>query len=353
VNDQELLDRALKIGLIIVIGIAIFWTLFPFLAPIAFAVVLASSSWQLFQWVLKFFKSPTPAAGAVTLLYLLVLALPLIIVLPNLSGQIRNVIESVQELRTTGKFSEAPQFIKDLPLVGPLLTSRWRRIARADGEILSQAQPYLEKGGSLLLGLGASLGSVLFDLVVALLFTFIFLRDGKFLGGLIKIGAEKIAGSEALKLVDLSEKTLKAVFYGVLGSSFFQAIAAYIGFKIAGISSAALLSLLVFFFGLLPIGPVLVWLPVVLYFFATGDALWGLFIFLWGALIVGSVDNIAKPLLIGKDCGLSFALIVIGVTGGAMQFGFLGIFLGPTFLALGYRILFNWLDNRSEIIQRV
>ena len=72
---------------------------------------------------------------------------------------------------------------------------------------------------------------------------------------------------------------------------------------------------------------------------ATG---WGIFVLLWGFLVVSSVDNVLKPILISRGSDLPFVLVLIGVLGGAVAFGFIGVFLGPVLLAVGYTLLKEW-----------
>jgi predicted PurR-regulated permease PerM len=103
-----------------------------------------------------------------------------------------------------------------------------------------------------------------------------------------------------------------------------------------------LLSLLTFFFSVIPvIGTGLVWLPAALWLFHQGSNGWGVFMIIWG-LGVGNVDNFVKPWLISQGSDMPFILIFFGVIGGAITFGFIGVFLGPTLLAVGWRLLEEW-----------
>jgi predicted PurR-regulated permease PerM len=74
---------------------------------------------------------------------------------------------------------------------------------------------------------------------------------------------------------------------------------------------------------------------------------------LWGVLVVGMADNILKPLLIGHGSNLSFLLIMLGVLGGAMSFGLLGVFIGPTFIAVGFALLQDWVSNKTPRVPLV
>jgi predicted PurR-regulated permease PerM len=91
------------------------------------------------------------------------------------------------------------------------------------------------------------------------------------------------------------------------------------------------------------VGPPLVWIPAGLYLiFAQGETAWGIFLLLWGLLVVSSVDNVLKPMIISHGSDLPFILVMLGVFGGVIAFGFIGVFLGPVLLALGFALVKEW-----------
>jgi predicted PurR-regulated permease PerM len=93
---------------------------------------------------------------------------------------------------------------------------------------------------------------------------------------------------------------------------------------------------------LIPIGPPLIWIPAAIWLFARGETGWAVFIALWGFLVVSGVDNVLKPYFISKGSHMPFILVFLGVLGGVMAFGILGIFLGPTLLAIAYALFQEW-----------
>jgi predicted PurR-regulated permease PerM len=119
-----------------------------------------------------------------------------------------------------------------------------------------------------------------------------------------------------------------------------------LGFWIAGVPGAVLLSVLTFFFAVVPFGPPLIWLPASLWLFAQHKPGLGLFMLLWGFLGISSVDNFLRPYLISQGSKMPFALIFCGVIGGALAFGLVGVFLGPTLLAVAFRLVEEWSSNR-------
>jgi predicted PurR-regulated permease PerM len=139
------------------------------------------------------------------------------------------------------------------------------------------------------------------------------------------------------------------VVYGILGTALAQGVLAGIGFLIARVPGAIVLALLTFFLSVIPVGPPLIWIPVAIWLFAKVSIAWGVFMVIWG-LIISSADNVVKPWLISKGSTMPFVLILFGVIGGAMSFGLVGVFLGPTLLAVGYNVVLEWLVTTPKIV---
>jgi predicted PurR-regulated permease PerM len=125
------------------------------------------------------------------------------------------------------------------------------------------------------------------------------------------------------------------------GPALVQGVMAGLGFLVAGVPGAGVLAMLVFFLSVIPGGPPLVLLPAAFWLFHQGSTGWGIFMLIWG-IIVSTVDNFVKPWLISQGSDMPFILIFFGVVGGALAFGFIGVFIGPTLLAVGYRLVEEW-----------
>jgi predicted PurR-regulated permease PerM len=107
-----------------------------------------------------------------------------------------------------------------------------------------------------------------------------------------------------------------------------------------------LLGLATFFMSVTPVGPPLIWGPAAIWLFYQGSTGWAIFLVLWGVLLIGLIDNFLKPMLISRGSSLPFILVFLGVLGGVVAFGFIGVFLGPTLLAVGYRVITEWTDGK-------
>jgi predicted PurR-regulated permease PerM len=144
--------------------------------------------------------------------------------------------------------------------------------------------------------------------------------------------------------------TVRGVVYGIIGTAVAQGILAGLGFGLAGVPAAALLGVLTFFLSAVPVGPPMVWIPATIWLFSQGKNGWGLFLLIWGMFVVSGIDNIIKPYLISHGSKIPFVIVFLGVIGGAMAFGLVGVFLGPTLLAVAYRVIEEW-SSVSALLQ--
>src|SRR5690606_19678467 len=144
-------------------------------------------------------------------------------------------------------------------------------------------------------------------------------RDGVTAAERFTLATERLAGDEARRLIDLAGRTVRGVVYGILGTALAQSVVAGVGFVIAGIPRAGLLTLLTFFLSIVPVGPPLVWIPAAIWLYLNESIGWAVFMVAWG-IMVSSVDNVIKPMIISKGSDIPFILILLGVLGGALAF---------------------------------
>jgi len=198
-----------------------------------------------------------------------------------------------------------------------------------------------------LLQTGLKLGAGLIKLVLSLLITFFLLRNGPSVAEKAGSIIERIGGQRGTLLLKLASDTVRGVVYGILGTALVQGVMAGVGFVISGVPGAALLAFLIFFLSVIPMGPPLVMFPAAFWLFHQGSTGWGVFMLIWGVL-VSTIDNFVKPWLISQGSDMPLLLILFGVLGGAIAFGFIGVFIGPTLLAVGYRLVQEWSVATSK-----
>jgi predicted PurR-regulated permease PerM len=178
---------------------------------------------------------------------------------------------------------------------------------------------------------------------------FFFFRDGAKLGDRALAIAKRLAGERGDHLLrEVAGGTIRGVVYGILGTAMAQGLVAWVGFSIAGVPAAVLLGLMTFIISVIPMGPPLIWIPASIWVFQNGSVGEGIFMLLWGALGISSIDNFIRPLIISQGNKMPFVLIFMGVLGGGLAFGLIGIFLGPTLLAVTFRLGEEWLAYRKQ-----
>lgn len=340
-----------RTALVAFLIVGCFLVLRPFMAAILFAAILCVFTWPYYQrlW-LKLGKRDTLAALTMTLLLLIALIVPMTYIAANLADSVTSVFEQLRSALEHPQPSVA-KWIRDLPLVGDQINDMWLRIASSHEELMRLIRQFYEPlrkfglQGMQLVGIG------LLQLLLVVFAAFFFYRDGvQFTDGLVLI-ARKLGGELGLEMLEISSNTVKAVMLGIFGTAVIQALVALIGFLIAGAPAPMLLAAATFFLSLLPIGPPLVWGGVALWLYNQGAHGWAIFLALYGLFAISSVDNVVKPMLISHSANLPMLLIVPGVLGGAIAFGFVGIFLGPTLLALGLALTQHWISKRTGIAE--
>jgi predicted PurR-regulated permease PerM len=315
--------------------------LWPFVTALLWATVLSFTIFPLYSRLLKLLRGKrTLAASLVSLGMVLVLLLPLAIVGFTLGENVAELKTATRSLLDAGP-PAAPAWISKIPLVGTAASNSWNAFAKDTAKLTEKAKDLIEPVGSWMLRSGLKIGFGLAQLALSILLTFFFLRNGPDLAGTLVSAIDRIGGERGLHLLQVAGNTVRGVVYGILGTALVQAVMAGIGLVIAGVPGAALLSLLTFFLSVVPFGPPLILMPSALWLFHQGSTGWAIFMVIWG-LGVSTVDNFVKPWLISQGSDMPFILIMFGILGGAVAFGFIGVFIGPTLLALGQRIIREW-----------
>jgi len=320
--------------------------LWPFVSALLWAVVLSFSTWPIYRRVLKGFGGRrTLAAAAMTLAMIVVILGPFVIIGTALAGSVKELASLVRHSLEAG-LPPPPAWLSKVPLVGEQAVAHWQSLAADNAKLLHEAQRFIQPVTSWLLKIALALGAGLLELALSIFVAFFLFRDGLSAARRLVTGAQRIGGERGRRLLTVAGNTVRGVVYGILGTALVQAIVAGIGFVIAGVPGAALLALLTFFLSVVPLGPLLLWLPAAIWLFNQGSTGMGIFMLIWG-VGVSSIDHVVRPWLISQGSDLPFILIFLGVFGGALVFGFIGVFLGPTLLAVGFRVLEEWFSARE------
>lgn len=402
-NRRFLRTEPLLGGLaLLLLLVGCFHVLRPFMTALLWAMILAYTLSPMQRMFTRWFRgSGTLAACFVTLTVTVILAGPVVVIGVSLAQDGKDLA-----LATRNWFMDAPErppaWLSQAPVVGDEIDGYWRGFAEdrkrwmdqldkqvksppprpkivvetesglmvqeppavAETEPAQVGQEEEEKDDSShlvallarflawardwLIAAGLAVGQGVTQVLVSAFLAFFLLRDSPQLSERLGVAVERLAGDRGRHLVKVAGNTVSGVIYGILGTAIVQALVAGLGFWIAGVPGAVLLAVLTFFFAVLPFGPPLIWLPAALWLFAQDRPGYGLFMLLWGLLGISSVDNVLRPYLISQGSKMPFALIFCGVIGGALAFGLVGVFLGPTLLAVAFRLIDEWsATNKS------
>ncbi len=380
--------------------IGCFFVLKPFIAALMWAIILAYSLHPLQRrFTLWFRGSRTLAACFVTLTLTVLLAGPIVLVGFSIAQDGKDLADATRKWFLAAP-EKAPDWVADAPLVGTQLAGYWgtisedrnRWIEQLEKEVKTPPRPRIvvENGDELtvrdapplrdiesdaeglaekktesehlvtllgkflvwaksgLIAVGLVVWAGVTQVVLSAFLAFFLLRDAEVLSERLANAVERLAGERGQHLIHVAGGTVRGVIYGILGTAIAQALVAGLGFWIAGVPGAVLLSVLTFFFAVIPFGPPLIWLPATLWLWAQGKPGMAIFMLLWGALGISSVDNFLRPYLISQNSKMPFVLIFCGVIGGALAFGLVGVFMGPTMLAVAFRLIEEWSAQRSR-----
>jgi predicted PurR-regulated permease PerM len=335
------LERNLARAILFLLLFGCLLVLWPFVSALLWASVLSFSLWPLYQRVVKWLKGrATLAAALVSVAMILIIILPFGIVTFKLADNVSELKAATEKWLAAG-LPAPPSWLAKVPLVGSSATEHWKALSADSSKLAEEAKRFVEPVAAWLLKAGLKLGAGLLQLVLSILITFFFLRNGPTIAASLTRGIARIAGEPGTRLLVLASGTVRGVVYGILGTALVQALMAGFGFLIAGVPGAALLAMLTFFLSVVPGGPPLIMFPAAFWLFHQDSTGWGVFMLIWG-VVVSTIDNFVKPWLISQGSDMPLILILFGVLGGAVAFGFIGVFIGPTLLAVGYRVVTEW-----------
>jgi predicted PurR-regulated permease PerM len=331
-----------QVAAILILVAGCFLVLRPFLTATLLAAVLCITTWPLYLGLLRKLKGRKSIAALImTLSLVIVIILPLALIAYNLADNVTDFYNGIQLAIESGP-PAPPDWLKDVPIAGERIDTYWHLITTSKAEMDALILSLLEPTKNFLLAGGIMLGQGVLEMSLATFVSFFLFRDGEALVRIINEAMDSLVGINTSNVLGTIKNTVRGVMFGLLGTALAQGFVAAIGFAIAGVPGALMLGAATSLLSLIPVGPPLIWGGAAIWLFNQGSAGWGVFMLLWGLFLISTVDNVVKPLLISRGSNLPFVLVLFGVMGGVIAFGFVGIFIGPTLLAVGYSLAQEW-----------
>lgn len=345
--QSSITETAIRLGVLALLLIWCFQILQPFILPVLWGIIIAVALHPIYYKLVNILGGRhNIAAVLITIVFLALLLAPTIMLTKLL---VDNVVTLAHEVRSEQlAIPLPPDSVKEWPLVGEPVSRIWTLAATNIVEVLKLVQPQLKALGGWLLELAASTGIGMLMFVLAVVISGVMLAHSASSYQLVHGIARRLAGERGNALADLAENTIRSVTRGVLGVAVIQALLAGLGFMLAGVPGAGIWALLCLILATVQIGVGPIVIPTIIYVFATGDTVTAVVFLIWNVFIM-VLDNILKPLLLGRGVDVPMLVIFMGAIGGLLLLGIVGLFLGAVVLALGYKLFQGWLDMKSPL----
>ena len=332
---------------VVLLGAWIVWCLqivLPFVVPILWGAIIATAVSPL---VVRLFPK-RPVIGAVAFG---VLGFALIIVPSWLFlGSITDFAMRVGEQWSAGKLKLPPPrpAVADWPLIGKRLFALWNDAINAPASVVEAHLPQIREAGRWLMKSLGSLSVGVLESLFAVVLAAAFLAKLDATERALLPVAERIAPSRGRVLLDLARETVRSVAKGVLGIAILQAVLAWLGMWFVGVPAPGAWALLVLIVAVAQLPSILILGPVTVYVFTDAGTSTGIGFLVW-SVFVGLIDNVVKPLVLGRGSRVPTLVIVIGAIGGMIASGIIGLFVGAVVLAVGYELFTAWVRGQEPV----
>lgn len=315
----------------------------PFINPILWAGIFAIALYPLHQRLKKLLNGR--AALASTILTILVLA---IFILPAVMFTIRTASEAKGVLADyrSGKIHIQPpgENVKTWPVVGNQVYNTWSQASADLNAYISNNPDQVRKISTKGVDLIKSTGKGLLLLTVAIIISGVLLCYSTQVGNFTRKFTNHLLGSSKVDMATMATITVRNVVKGILGVAVIQSFLAGAGMVVGGVPYAGIWALLCLLLAIVQIGTLPVAIGVIIYIWSNGTTTTAIILTIW-MLLVGLLDNVLKPLVMGKGAPVPMLVIFLGAVGGFIFSGFIGMFTGAVILSLGYKLFDMWLKG--------
>lgn len=333
-----------------VLALLLYWSFVlvqPFISIFIWSAVLAVALYPIFEWIsFRLGGRRRLAAALTTILSLLVIIGPATWLAMGLVDSVRMISERLDPSMLA--VPAPPGSVKSWPLIGESIYQFWELASTNLSGAFAAIVPQLKPLGGRLLRVGADTGLGILKFLLAVIVAGFLFSPAPALDGAIKRFSRRLNPLRGEELVDQAVATIRAVSRGVIGISVLQALLAGIGLMAAGIPQASLIAFAVMILGIIQIGPTIIIVPVIIWSWMTMETAPAL-LFTAYMVPVNLLDNLLRPLVMGRGLKTPILVILIGVIGGTLAYGITGLFLGPIVLAVIWELMVAWIrDHETE-----
>lgn len=340
---QDVTSITLKVLFIVGLLAASFWIMQPFLLAIIWAMTLVVATWPIMSSLQRYLGNRRVLAVLVmTLALLLILLVPFWLAISTVLTHLDRIGELAQTFLSL-RVPPAPDWLSGLPVIGPPAAQAWQKLTNAGvQELAPKLTPYAGALTQWFASVAGSLGGMFVHFLLTTLIAAIMYMTGERAAATVRLFGYRLGGERGVLAVNLAGRAIRSVALGIVVTAVAQTTVSGIGLALVGMPYAALLTALILVTCLIQIGPGLVLIPAVIWFYYSGDVVWAT-VLLAFTIVATTIDQFIRPFLIRRGGGLPLLLVIAGVIGGLITFGLLGMFIGPTVLAVAYTLLDAWM----------
>jgi predicted PurR-regulated permease PerM len=339
---------AARVGGALALLAATLYVMRPFLVPIVWAGILAYVTWPLFRAVRRHTKRPRLSAGLFTGAVALGVGIPVAWVLVALATEATHLIGLAREWLDAG--APFPEWVMTRPWLAERATEIRDNAIVEPTAVLQYVTRYASQVSGRLVEVAGGLASNVFKFTITVLALFFFYLDGERLGA--HAGRlTKIVFPSAPQVLEHVGGVVRAVVFGLIGTALVQGLLAGVGFALFGVPSPVALGALTFVASFIPAGPMLLWVGAAVWLLVSGSTPSAIGMAVYGLLLISSIDNVLRPLLIsGGTVPIHFLVVFFGVLGGLASFGMLGLFLGPVLLSVTFALIVEFTRRNENTV---
>jgi predicted PurR-regulated permease PerM len=327
------------------------WVLWPFVGAIIWATMVVVATWPMMLGLQgRLWNRRWLAVTVMTLALLLLLIVPLTLAVATIVDNTDRII-GWAKLLTHFDMPPPPDWLAGLPLIGPEAARLWAQLSAAGlGSVAAKLAPYAGGVAAWFAAQAGSAGLITMQFLLTVVIAAIMYLHGENAASVVLRFGRRLAGERGETVILLAGRAIRGVALGVVVTALVQSVLGGIGLAICGVPFAVLFSGVMFMLCIAQIGPALVLVPAVIWLYWTGDSVWGTVLLVWTVVVV-TLDNLLRPILIRRGANLPLLLIFAGVIGGLMALGLIGIFVGPVVLAVTYTLFSAWIDEPSQPLE--
>jgi len=336
------LEAAIHIGLAILLVTACLLILRPFVPLVTWGIIIAVAAYPAFKRLRTALGGRgTLAALIFTLALLALLIVPVVL----LAG---TLVEGVQTMAThlregTLVIPPPPAGVEHWPIIGVPVNKLWSLAATDLGQAVRSFAPQIKAVMPSFFTASAGLGFTVLQFLLSILLAGALLAKSQAAYDMTCLLAKKLFGKKGPEFQQLMGATIRSVTTGILGVAFIQSVFAGLGFLLVSLPGAGLWAVVFLIAAVLQVG-VLVLIPAVIYVFAISAVTKAVIFLIW-CVFVGLLDNVLKPILLGRGVAVPIVVVFLGAIGGFVALGIIGLFVGAIVLSVGYKLFLAWINE--------